>query len=189
MNRDNQLDIALIAKCLRGDRHAMTDLVKHYQRPVYNAAYRIVGNAEDAADITQTVFLKVFKHLQDYDSQYKFFSWVYRIAVNESINLCNKRQPMEPLSATEASGVLGPAEQLVQKRRDAALQVALMELNLEYRTVITLKHMSGFSYKEISDVLQVPEKTVKSRLYSARQLLKQQLLDSKPSITVQDISA
>lgn len=174
MHKDR--DAALVNACQRGDRRAMSELVSQYQRPVFNVAYRIMGNTDDAADITQTVFLKVFEHISDYKPQFKFFSWVYRIAINESLNQVRKRQKQEPLDDCQASPWQSPAEELDSKRLCERVQGALMLLSTEYRTVVILKHISGFSYEQISGILQVPEKTIKSRLYSARQQMKKSLL-------------
>ena len=173
MHKDE--DTALVKSCRQGDRRAMTQLVSQYQRPIFNVAYRILGNLDDAADATQTVFLKVFEHIADYDEKYKFFSWIYRIAINESLNQVKKRRVQEPLDDGQASPWQGPAETLDTKRLCKRVQAALMLLNNDYRTVVVLKHISGCSYQQIGEILQLPEKTVKSRLYSARQLLKKTL--------------
>ena len=173
MHKDN--DAALVDGCIRGDRRAMSQLVGQYQKPVFNAAYRILGNRDDAADATQTVFLKVFEHITDYDKKYKFFSWVYRIAINESLNQVKKRRSQESLDDSQASPWQGPAEELDTARLCQKVQDALMLLNDDLRTVVVLKHISGCSYQQIAGILQLPEKTVKSRLYSARQLLKKTL--------------
>lgn len=173
MNKDR--DAALVNDCKLGDRRAMSQLVSQYQRPVFNAAYRILGNADDSADITQTVFLKVFEHIADYDPKFKFFSWIYRIAINEALNQVKKRHKQEPLADSQASPWQGPAEELESSRLCNRVQGALMLLNEDYRTVVVLKHISGCSYQQISKILQLPEKTVKSRLYSARQLMKKSL--------------
>jgi len=153
----------------------MAQLVSQYERPVYNAAYRILGNADDAADTTQTVFLKVFEHIGDYDPKFRFFSWIYRISINESLNQVKKRRHQEPLAESQASPWRSPEEHMESEKLSDRVQGALMELNGEYRTVVVLKHMSGCSYQQISDILQIPEKTVKSRLYTARQLMKKSL--------------
>ena len=174
MHKDE--DAALVKGCKRGDRRAMAQLISQYERPVFNAAFRILGNRDDAADATQTVFLKVFEHIADYDQKYKFFSWVYRIAVNESLNQVKKRRSQESLDDGQASPWQGPAEELDSKRLCERVQDALMLLDIDYRNVVVLKHISGFSYQQISEILQLPEKTVKSRLYSARQILKKLLL-------------
>jgi len=173
MHKDR--DAALVNDCKRGDRRAMSQLVSQYQRPVYNAAYRILGNMDDAADTTQIVFLKVFEHIADYDSRFKFFSWVYRIAINESLNQIKKRRKQEPLVDSQASPWRGPAEELGSSQLSSRVQGALMLLSEDYRTVVVLKHITGCSYLQISEILQLPEKTVKSRLYSARQLMKKTL--------------
>ena len=173
MHKDK--DAALVKSCLRGDRRAMSQLVSQYQRPVFNAAYRILGDMDDAADATQTVFLKVFEHIADYDQKYKFFSWIYRIAINESLNQVKKRRPQESLDDSRASPWQGPAEELDSAQLCRKVQGALMLLNSDYRAVVVLKHISGCSYQQIGEILQLPEKTVKSRLYSARQLLKKTL--------------
>jgi len=173
MHKDR--DAALVNNCQNGDRRAMSELVSQYQRPVYNAAYRILGNMDDAADTTQIVFLKVFEHLSDYDPKFRFFSWVYRITINEALNQVKKRRNQEPLADSQASPWPGPDEEFDSSRLCDRVQGALMQLSEDYRTVIVLKHISGCSYQQISDILLIPVKTVKSRLYSARQLLKKQL--------------
>ena len=175
MHKDR--DAALVNDCKRGDRRAMSQLVSQYQRPVYNAAYRILGDMDDAADTTQIVFLKVFQHLTEYDPKFKFFSWVYRIAINESLNQIKKRRKHEPLVDSQASPWRRPDEELDSRRLCDRVQGALMVLSAEYRAVVVLKHISGYSYQQISEILQLPEKTVKSRLYSARQLMKKSLQD------------
>ncbi len=173
MHKDK--DAALVNGCKQGDRRAMSQVISQYQRPVYNAAYRILGDMDDAADTTQVVFIKVFEHIADYDPKYKFFSWVYRIAINESLNQVKKRRPQEPLADSQASPWPGPAQVLDTRRTCNRVQAALMLLNEDYRAVVVLKHFSGCSYRQIGEILQLPEKTVKSRLYSARQLMKKSL--------------
>lgn len=172
---DKDRDAALVNDCKLGNRQAMSELVGKYQKPVYNAAYRILGNSEDAADTTQTVFLKVFEHIADYDPKFRFFSWVYRIAINESLNQVKKHHQQEPLADSEVSPWQSPAESFESATLCNRVQAALMSLDMDYRTVVILKHMSGFSYQQISEILQLPEKTVKSRLYTARQLMKKML--------------
>src|SRR5210317_440394 len=154
MHKDR--DAALVNGCLSGDRRAMSQLVSQYQRPVYNAAYRILGDMDDAADTTQTVFLKVFEHIADYDPKFKFFSWVYRITINESLNQVKKRQKQEPLDDRQVSPWQSPAEDLDTKRLCDGVKGALMSLNTDYRTVVVLKHISGCSYQQISEILQLP---------------------------------
>ena len=94
---DNDPDQALVERCRNGDREAFTELVVRYQRPIYNAAFWILRKAEDASDVTQIVFLKVAERLDEYDPRFKFFSWIYRIAVNESLNLLRRNGREEAL--------------------------------------------------------------------------------------------
>ena len=172
----NSRDHALVERCRRGDRRALEELVAEYRKPVYNAAYRILGNRDEAADATQATFLKAFENLDTYDPQYKFFSWIYRIAINESINQSRRNRKHEPLDEGEPTDAPGPDDEAETGGLSREIQDGLMALNQDYRTVIALRHFSDLSYREISDILQIPEKTVKSRLYSARQLMKDQLV-------------
>ncbi len=171
----NSRDERLIRRCQQGDRRALEELLDEYQRPVYNAAFRILGNPEDASDVTQSVFLKAFENFDRYNPEYKFFSWIYRIAINESINHINRGKREQALEDTEPSAVRGPVEETEADAVSARIQSALMKLQEDYRMVIVLRHFSELSYREISEVLHIPEVTVKSRLYSARQLLKDNL--------------
>jgi len=171
----NIRDQALIERCQRGDRKALEELVGHYEKPVFNAAYRILGNPDDAADATQVVFMKAFEHLGQYDPKYKFFSWIYRIAVNEAINQLKRGRNQQPLDDTEVAGTRGPDASAEAGDLSREIQEGLMQLTEDYRTVVVLRHFSECSYRQISDILQIPEKTVKSRLYSARQIMKDAL--------------
>ena len=171
----NSRDQVLIKRCQQGDRRALEELLAQYQRPVYNAAFRMLGNPEDASDITQSVFLKAFENLDRYNPKYKFFSWIYRIAINESINQINRGKREQALDETMPSAASGPAEQTESDALSQRIQEALMTLQEDYRVVIVLRHFSELSYREISEILHIPEITVKSRLYSARQLLKDRL--------------
>jgi len=172
----NSRDHALVERCRNGDRKALEALVGEYERPVYNAAYRILGNPEDAADATQAAFLKAFENLDRYDPQYKFFSWIYRIAVNESINQLKRIRKQLPLDEGEIADEPGPDDEVEAGNLSREIQEGLMSLTEDYRTVIVLRHFSDCSYRQISEILEIPEKTVKSRLYSARQLMKDQLI-------------
>jgi len=152
-------------------------LLARYEKPVFNAAYRMLNSPDDARDVTQNVFLKVFEHLDQYDPKYRFFSWIYRITLNESINWLKKSKRLDALEGDTADSASGPEQQAGNQQLSDSMQAALMTISPDYRAVIVLKHLLGCSYREISDVLDIPEKTVKSRLYSARQLLQQTLIE------------
>ena len=173
-------DEALVDGCKNGDRDAFRTLVTRYQRPIYNAAYRVLGNAEDASEIAQIVFLRIVERLDDYDSQYRFFSWIYRIAINEAIDLLRRSRREEPLDdeielADPAGG--GPEERYRDRELSERIQRTLMKMKVEDRVVLTLRHFSDLSYREIAEVLGAEEKTVKSRLFEARQRMGELLAD------------
>lgn len=177
-NKDR--DAALVADCLDGNRDSMSALVTHYERPVFNAAFRILGNRQDAADVAQTAFLKAFENLRSYDPKYKFFSWLYRITVNEAVSTLKSRKPSVPIEQenilADISNSPGPEAQVISDVAGKAVQEVLMNLSDENRVLVALKHFSELSYHDIAAILEIPEKTVKSRLYSARQKMKKDLL-------------
>jgi len=168
-------DLTLVQRSLAGDRAAFEELVVRYQKPVYNAALRLLRDAEEARDVAQTTFLNVFEHLADYDPSYKFYSWIYRIAVNESLNTLGKRKPAEEIDGQEVDLAPGPDRQAESEQARSVIEDALMRINPELRSVIVLRHLMHLSYEDMAQTLAVPEKTVKSRLYSARQLLRSML--------------
>ena len=170
-------DESLVRDCLDGAQRAFETLVGRYERPVYNVALRMVGNREDARDVTQTAFLRAYQGLRSYDPSYKFSSWLFRIAVNESLRCLEKRRPSEPMDETWEARDRGPDDALAGAETSRAVQHALMALSEDLRAVIVLRHFMGCSYEDISAVVHVPEKTVKSRLFSARQRLRELLAD------------
>ena len=170
-------DIKLMERCSKGDRQAFEILLIRYEKPVFNAAYRMLNSRDDARDVTQTVFLKVFEHLDQYDPKYRFFSWIYRITLNESINWLKKSSRTDTLEIDAADPSGGPESEASNAELSDGMQQALMSINPDYRAVIILKHLLGCSYHEISEVLEIPEKKVKSRLYTARQLLQENLTE------------
>jgi RNA polymerase sigma-70 factor (ECF subfamily) len=169
-------DATLVRRCRDGDRAAFERLVVRYQKPVFNAALRLLRDPEDAMDVAQTTFLKVFEHIADYDPSFKFYSWIYRIAVNESLDALGSRKPCEGFNGEEADATPGPDRQLEGEQTGRAIEEALMRIKPELRTVVVLRHFMHLSYQDMSDILLLPEKTVKSRLYSARQMLRDHLL-------------
>jgi RNA polymerase sigma-70 factor (ECF subfamily) len=171
---DDSQSVALVAAGKRGDRKALDALVTLYQKPVFNAVYRMLNNVEEARDVTQTVFLKVFENLHSYDESYKFFSWIYRIAINEAINQQTGRKEYGQLQ-DDMEGREDPQRDAGHHEMKQGIEVALMKISADHRSVIVLKHLLDFSYQEISEILGLPEKTVKSRLYDARDRLRELL--------------
>ena len=168
-------DDALVAACLGGDRGAAETLIVRYQRSVFNIARRMVGQPEDARDIAQNVFVKAFENLATFDSRYAFRSWIARIAINESLNHLVLRKPAAPLDEQWPSPHPGPGEVMIGIDLSRIVEGALLRLKPDYRCVVLLRYYHDLNYREIATVLDVPEKTVKSRLFTARQLLKEAL--------------
>ena len=157
----------------------MDTLVRQFEKPVFNAAYRMLGNADEASDVTQTAFLKVFENIRRFDPDFRLFSWVYRIAVNEAIDQLNRRKRFAPNAEVpelpcESSD--DPEDTVSTFELESEVQAVLMELQPDHRAVIVLRYFTECSYQEIGKVLELPEKTVKSRLFTARQQMKDRLL-------------
>jgi RNA polymerase sigma-70 factor (ECF subfamily) len=118
----------------------------------------------------------VYENLGTFDQGRRFFSWAYRILVNESLNVRRAQWPSEPIDPNLVADSSSPLEDVERKERRHQVQAAILQLPVEYRDVIVLHYFSGLAYEEISDTLGVPQKTVKSRLYTARQRLAAALL-------------
>ena len=176
-------DDVLVRSCRDGDRSAFVALVRRYRGPIYNCAFRVLGREEDASDVTQGVFLKVIQRLDQYDPQYRFFSWIYRIALNDSLNMLRDRDREAPLEeGYDPPGPDGgnPEHQADAKQTSQRIQAALMRMKMADRAVLTLRHFSDCSYEEIAQIMELDVKTVKSRLFDARQRLRGLLVDLRP---------
>lgn len=165
-------DGVLVARCLRGDASAFEPIVRRYQRVLFSVAHRMLGNYDDALDATQNAFIRAYEGLAGYDPNRRFFSWIYRIVVNECLNARRARRPGEELpEALEGDAAKGPLENFEAVERSEAIEAALVRLPEDQRLVLVLRHFADLSYREMSDALGIPEKTVKSRLFEARQRL------------------
>ncbi len=160
----------LVARCLRGDLSGFEPIVERYNRVLFGVALRLLGSYQDACDATQDAFIKAFEHLDTYDPDRKLFSWLYRILVNECLNARRARRPAEQLDERMA-GSLAPDEAAEAGERREHVQAALEQLPFDSKQVVVLRHFAELSYAEIAETLGIPEKTVKSRLFTARQRL------------------
>jgi RNA polymerase sigma-70 factor (ECF subfamily) len=175
MTRDR--DAMLVEACLAGDRTAFGQLVDSYQTKLFYAAYRITGSTEDAMDATQGAFVKAYENLHTFDLSRRFFSWIYRIVLNEALNILDRRRSHTELEDEVPGSGENPEQTCQAEETGRYIQRALMKLSAEQRVVLVLRHFHGFSYREIGEVLGVSEKTVKSRLFTARQSLRAVLLE------------
>ncbi len=170
-----QEDHELVAAVVSGDADAFEELLERYEKTIFNLALRITGSREDAADATQSAFLNAFDHLRDFDSQYRFFSWIYRIGLNEALKLVERKRRFVVLEGDLAEERGSPERQALGSEIGDHVQSALLELPVEQRAPLVLRHFHGLSYDEMADVLDIPAKTVKSRLFSARRALRQRI--------------
>jgi RNA polymerase sigma-70 factor (ECF subfamily) len=169
----DQDDLDLVEKTVGGQTAAFEGLVRKYQKVIYNVALRMSNDADDAADITQDVFVKAFHKLSTFDRRYKFFSWLYRIAVNESLNFVRSKKRFESLDDPERSVDVSSDDKTDDALLLRQVDQALMELKPDSRIVIVLRHFHDLTYQDMSRLLDIPEKTVKSRLFTARQMLRE----------------
>ena len=180
----------LIKKAAKGDPNAFETLMLQYRTPVYNLCYRMLGDTEDAADMTQETFLKAWKHLGSFRMQSAFSTWLYRLAGNSCLDLLRskKRRPTISLVQEDEDGeqvTLDPAdpsplpdELLIKKEEQRILQDALMSLDEQQRIILTLRVIKDLSYDDIASILQIKSGTVKSRLARARENLRKKVLQS-----------
>lgn len=170
-------DRALIMDIQTGNKKALGLLVNKHKKTAYRIALGLVGNRDDAYDISQEAFLRVYKSANTYDNTQPFLPWFYRIISNLSKTWLVKRSKRENkmVDVDDASYLLvdssNPEEALVQKETAAQIRSALLQLEYEDREIITLQHFRNMSYDEIADMLEIPKGTVMSRLYYARKKL------------------
>jgi RNA polymerase sigma-70 factor (ECF subfamily) len=171
----DQDDAALAARAASGDTAAFEVLVARYQRVLFSVAHRMLGDRDDAADATQTAFFKAYKRLGSFDPRFRFYSWIYRILLNECLNVRRDAKVHEAISP-DLPGNGSPDAGIEAGERRRLVQRALMKLPQDDRQVIVLRHFGELSYDDIAEILHIPAKTVKSRLYTARQRLMQLLI-------------
>jgi RNA polymerase sigma-70 factor, ECF subfamily len=162
---------ALVLRCQAGEARACEELVTDYERIVYTVAYRMTGDREEARDVTQAVFLKAFRGLGTFDPRRRFFSWIYRIAVNEVIDRLRSRRQEEELDESREDPADRPDVRAERRDIAHAVQAALLELGEDDRQVLVLRHWLDRSLAEIGEALGIPDRTAKSRLFEARQRL------------------
>jgi len=166
-------DRDLIKKARRGQVEAYNVLVSRWEKRVYNYILRLVGNREDALDSTQDTFLKAYQSLGKLEDADRFAPWLFRIAHNEAFSLLRKRRPEGEMPTDVAEGPERPRLFPVELR--LAVEGALERLSDDQREAVVLKIYQGFKFEEMAEVLGCPVSTVKSRLYTALELLKASL--------------
>lgn len=179
-------DREIVSRILSGERDLFTQLMKRYERRVVNYVYRITHRYEEAHDLAQEIFMKVYLALDRFDPKFQFSTWLFRIAQNSAIDAVRKKSlPEVPLVRQTdddeevvrevADDGVTPHRALHNKQLSAAIDRAVEGLPPDYRELIQLRHFAELSYEEIAAMKKLPLGTVKNKLFRARNLLKAEL--------------
>jgi RNA polymerase sigma-70 factor (ECF subfamily) len=172
------MEAAVVAQVLAGDRDAFRTLVDAHSRSIFNLAYRMTGNEQDADEVVQETFLRAYKSLDRFEARSKFSTWVYRIAVNRCLDMLEKKKitgdytisddaDPEEQTVQVASTDAGPERQLLSREANEKIASAMKLLTPTERIAFTLRHMEGQSIEEISRTLKVKENAAKNTIFRA----------------------
>jgi RNA polymerase sigma-70 factor (ECF subfamily) len=182
-----QKDTLVIARARRGEEAAFAELLRRYRAPVFNLCLRMLKNRDDAEDVAQDVFIKVFAMLERYDERYAFRSWLFKIAANQCIDFIRKNrvkllrldEPVhyrgEEIERQLPDEAPRPDETLNTREVGSVLREITDELPPHYRAMIVLRHQEQLSYEEIAQMMDLPLGTVKARIHRARAMMKEKL--------------
>lgn len=175
-------DSHFIDAALGGDASAFGQLVTKYQNRLFNTLFRITGCREEAEDVVQESFVQAFIKLDSFKRESAFYTWLYRIAFNISVSRRRKRRPVASTDQAQmANGIepvdesQSPTDELEQQEQVASVHQALATLSEEHRRILVLRELEDCNYETISEILELPVGTVRSRLFRARQQLKEVL--------------
>jgi RNA polymerase sigma-70 factor (ECF subfamily) len=179
-------DRELVATAAQGLEGGFEELVRRYQRPISAYVYRMVGDYDCALDLTQEIFIKIYASLSRYRPEFKFSTWIYKIAHNAAIDhlrrnagrerSINSGTESEPQQLTIESKGLSPEQQSEREERRIEIESVVRLLPTAYRELIVLRHSQDLTYEEIVEVTGLPLGTVKNRLFRAREMMRQQFL-------------
>lgn len=180
-------DRDLVASAVSGVEGSFEELVRRYQRPISAYVYRMVGNYESALDLTQEIFIKVYNSLNRYRSEFKFSTWIYKIAHNAAVDHLRRTATREQSLVVGSEGEqfdlpiessrLSPEQESEQRERRVEIETVVRALPANYRELIILRHSQDLSYEEIVEVTGLPLGTVKNRLFRAREMMRQQFVE------------
>jgi RNA polymerase sigma-70 factor (ECF subfamily) len=181
-------DYEIVLRAQAGSEAAYRELLGRYQRPVFSLIYRMVRDREQAEDLAQETFVRVFNHIGRYDPQFKFSSWIFKIATNLTIDAMRKKDvptvsidgsryaqtsdEIEATTITVASDDENPEELLLARELGGEIERAIARLRPEYRSAILLRHVEGHAYEEIAEIMALPLGTVKTYIHRARNELR-----------------
>jgi RNA polymerase sigma-70 factor, ECF subfamily len=182
-NVQSLTDVELIAKAISGREDGFEELVRRYQRPITNYVFRMLNDYDASLDVTQEVFIKVYNSLSRYSSEYKFSTWLYRIAHNAAIDYIRRRSPNQQSIETEnkdgayqlqiESPNPTPEQERERSEWRTEIEAVVKCLPAVYRELILLRHAQDLSYDEIAEITNLPLGTVKNRLFRAREMMRE----------------
>jgi RNA polymerase sigma-70 factor (ECF subfamily) len=161
----------VVEKCKQGDSEAWTMVVDKYSRSIYNMALNFVGNRDDASDITQDVFLKIYRNIEKFKEEKNFHSWILKISKNYCIDYWRKKKKSlydRELEETDCQEEFTPEQKIVKDSDIRLLRKKMLSLDADLRLLLIMRDIQEYSYNEISDTLNLPLGTVKSRINRAR---------------------
>ena len=178
--RSDPADNELVQRTLAGEQDAFEGLVRRYEERAWWAAYHMLGDGEEARDVAQEAFLRAYKALARFDFGMSFYTWLYRIVVNLSIDAMRKRGRLRPVSLDDIPGGLpapaqgdAPGQRIEHEETAKRVRLVLAKLPEKYRTVMTLRELDGLSCKEIASIVKSTHATVRWRLHIARRMFKE----------------
>ena len=180
-------DQDLVANAVTGTEGSFEELVRRYQRPISAYVYRMVGDYESALDLTQEIFIKVYGSLRRYRAEFKFSTWIYKIAHNSAVDHLRRNTAREQsiINGAEGdhfelpleSGQPSPEQESERKERRGEIESVVRTLPANYRELIILRHSQDLTYEEIVEVTGLPLGTVKNRLFRAREMMRHQFVE------------
>jgi RNA polymerase sigma-70 factor (ECF subfamily) len=177
---NNQI-VMLVKECLKGNKESYGCIIRHFQQKVYDLCFHFLGTSQDADDAAIDVFIKAYRALEDFNPQYAFSTWLSRIAVNHSIGVLRRRKRerdylmAEAANPTSLTDGKSPDTVFFNNSQQKSLENALPSLPVKYRTALMLKYQQELSYKEISEIMDIPVNTVGSLILRAKQELREKL--------------
>ncbi len=176
-------DFAIIARAIAGDQRAYGELMNRYRSQIYSLMYRMVHSSAESEDLVQEAFMKAFTSLRNFNYEYAFSTWLYKIATNNCIDHLRKKK-LQTLSIDAPVAYKDttynfeipdltyyPEKEMMRNERNSIIKVAIDELPEKYKEVIFLRHSEELSYEEIAAMLKIPIGTVKARIFRAREML------------------
>ena len=195
MNATALSDHELVERARKGSEKAYRELLGRYQRPVFSLVYRMVRDREQAEDLAQETFVRVFNNIERYDPTYKFSSWIFKIATNLTIDWMRRKEvptvsldgsrfattsdEIEASTITVESRDENPEELLVSKELGSEIELAIGKLRPEYRQAIVLRHIEDRPYEEIAQIMALPLGTVKTYIHRGRNELREMLAHTR----------